>query len=371
MNAAERDRYADQAEYYAENWQQVDPILVAIKRESRDGKGAERIGIDAFITPMNDFKYHFLLSLLGKPSKYRLVPPQHNIVSIDAAVRGGIWFPGVPAHRLFLGLQDQLPLATPRPYDALRLLQIVRAAPAYLGAWPKPGFLDLLPLGLAGEVDEAGFSQLPLGVIRWQGRDFSVLSLDRDILDAASRQLGFVEEDQAVQVRVHVGDLSQAKFGDWLNTMGYERARQISVANARFIGILTQQLHVPPTDALHVAEDLLDARLVCALGGKYEMVSRGDANVWRSTAWADDKDYQRPADYVTPPLDWFRGLDARLVKYPDRLVVRANVNLQRKERTPMFQLPFLGRPDAVPDEHEERDKKQVIPADKVDERRQR
>ena len=342
VTAAERDRYVAQAAYYAENWQHVDPLLIAIKRYALDNRGGERIAFDAFITPMNDFKYRVLMSVLGEPSKHRLVPPRDNVVSIDAALRGGTWFSSVPPHRLFVGVQDHLPLAQPRPTDVLKLLQIARTAPGYLGAWPKPGFLDLLPGGLSGTPDDEGFSMLPFGLTRWQGRGFSVLSLDEKLLAAASRQLGFVEEDEPAQIRVRVSDLSQAKFRGWLNALGYERARQISVANMRFISILTQQLQVPAADARQVAEGLLDAKLVCALGGEYELVQHGGAGIWQSTAWPAEIDYELPADYVTPPLDWFRGLEARLVKFPDRLVIRSYLDMQRKEREPIFELPFFG-----------------------------
>ncbi len=356
VTAAERDRYVAQAAYYAEKWQHVDPVLVAIKRYALDNKGGERIAVDAFITPMDDFKYQVLMSALGEPSRHRLVPPEDSVISIDAAVRGGRWFPNIPPHRLFIGLQDHLPLARPRSTDVLKLLPSLRTAPGYLGAWPKPGFLDLLPFGLSGTTDDEGFSQLPLGLTRWQGRGFSVLSRDEKILTDASRQLGFVEEDEPAQIRVQVRDVSKAKFVGWLNAMGHERARQISVANARFISILTQQLQIPPADARQVAEELLDAKLVCALGGEYELVQQGEARIWRSTAWPESTNFDLPADYMTPPLDWFRGLEARLVKYPDRLVIRGSIDMQRKQREPLFQLPFFG-PSPAPDQGTEQEEK--------------
>ncbi len=342
VSRVEYDRYTRQADYYAKNWKQVDPLLVALKRYQLPGKGGERITVDAFITPMNDVKYQVVMSSLGDPSRHRLVPPEDNLISIDAALRGGILFPAIPPHRLFLAVQDHVPLAEYRPNDVLRLLRIVRTTPGFLGAWPKPGFLDLLPLVRADMPDQDGFSQLPLGLLRWQGRGFSVLSLDQGILTQASQQLGFVEEDDAAQIRVRVGDLSESKFGGWLNAMGYERARQVSVANARFLGIFTQQLKVPRADAKRVAEDVLNAKLVCALGGEYELRPYGETSLWCSTSWPATNDYRVPDDYVTPPLDWFRGLDARLVKYPDRLVIHSHIDMQRQGREPTISLPFFG-----------------------------
>jgi hypothetical protein len=341
VSPAEHERYTAQRTYYEQNWQQMDPLLVALKRYALDSEGRERITIDAFISPLDDTKYDWLLSSLGEPTKYQLVPPTDNIVSVEAAVRGGLLFPGIPAHTLFLGIQDHEPLARYTPDNVLRFLRIARTVPGFLGAWPKPGFLDVLPLSLAGAPDAQGFSQLLLGIWRWQGRGFSMLSMDRTLLQDVSEQVGFVEVDDPAQIRVRVGDLSTAKFGDWLDAMGYERARQVSVGNAQFLGILTQQLGVPPESALDIAQQLLDAQLVCPLGGTYQRTEQGEFAAWQSTAWPAARRDEVPAAYVTPPLDWFRGLDARVVRYPNQLVVHAYMDMQRKDREPVIDLPLF------------------------------
>ena len=93
-----------------------------------------------------------------------------------------------------------------------------------------------------------------------------------------SEQVGFVEVADPAQIRVHIGDLSTARFGDWLDALGYERARQVSVGNAQFLGILTQQLGVLPEAALDVAQQLLDAQLVCPLGGDYQRIESGQCS---------------------------------------------------------------------------------------------
>ena len=108
VSPAERERYAAQRAYYEQNWQQMDPLLVAIKRYALADQNRERITIDAFVSPLNDTKYAWILSSLGEPTKYQLVPPTDNIVSVEAAVRGGLLFPSVPAHTLFLGIQDHV-----------------------------------------------------------------------------------------------------------------------------------------------------------------------------------------------------------------------------------------------------------------------
>ena len=149
------------------------------------------------------------------------------------------------------GSRITLPLQNDPLRDAPRLLQIFRTLPGYLGAWPKPGFLDMLPLNLAGAPATEGMAQLLLGIWRWQGRGFSVLSMDPAILQEVDRQVGFAETDEPAQIRVRVGDLSNAQFRDWLDSWGYSRGQNATTGNARFLAILTQQLGVPQADALH------------------------------------------------------------------------------------------------------------------------
>ncbi len=340
VSEAERQRYLTHARYYAEHWQQVDPVLVALKRFALKGQRNERITIDAFVSPMDDYKYKLAMSMLGDPTPYRFVPPDDNMISIEASLRGGILFPSVPPHRMFLGVQDREPLFQPEPTQSLKLLKVLRSAPGFLGAWPKAGFLDLLPF-TSGNQAADGYTQLPLGLLRWQGRGFSVLAFDKRTVTQASEQVGFVEDAHPAQIRVRVGDLSKAKFRGWLNQMGYERARQVSVANARFMSILTQQLKVPLAESRAVAEHLLNAHFVCALGGKYEIVDQGAGPLWHSTAWPTSSDYTLPEDYVTPPLDWFRGIEGQLVKFPERLVIHGQVDMQRKAQDATIKLPFF------------------------------
>lgn len=344
VSQAEMDRYAAQSAYYAQRWEQMDPLLVAIKRYALDAPRQERITIDAIISPLDDTKYEWYLSLLGEPTQHRLVPPKSNLVSMEASLGGGLLFPGVPPHTLFLGVQD-LPVLRDDPLDeAPRLLQIFRTLPGYLGAWPKPGFLDMLPSRFIGPASAEGISQLLLGIWRWQGRGFSVLSMDPEILQQVDKQIGFEETDDPAQIRVHVGDLSNAQFRSWIDSWGYIHGRHATTANTRLLAIVTQQLGVPPADAMNVAEQLLDAQLVCPLGGEYQLQTDRNATVWKSTAAANESGvYQTPAGYIAPPLAWFRGLDAQVMRYPDRLVLRAHIDMRRKEREPVLdlELPFF------------------------------
>jgi len=342
VTSREQAWYQQRADYYARNWQQLDPIMVAIHRYALDKKGRERLIVDANISPFDETKYSFLGSMLGPPLTRHVVLPDNSIITVEASLRGGILFPSVPAHVMFLGIEDHVPLTNYQSDNILRVLPIIRATPGFLGAWPKPGLLDQLPFNLGGsQPDPNGFSQLLFGVWRWQGSGFSVISVDRDILERTRHQLRLEPAKSPAQVHIHAGDLSHAKFAHWLNSMMYERARQTSVGNARFLNLLSQQLAVPRPDALAIASDLLEANMTCTLGGEYELHDQAGAQLWQSTAWPASRRYTLPDGYQAPLLAWFRGLDASLIKYDNRLIVHAYIDMQRKEGESPAGLPLL------------------------------
>jgi len=339
VSRAELERYQAAGDYYTEHWRQMDPLLVAVKRYALEGPRQERITFDAIISPMDGTKYELYLSLLGKPTQHRLVPPAGSLVLFEASLGGGMLFPAVPPHTLFVGIQDQPPLRD-LPDEAPRLLQTLRTLPGYLGAWPKPGFLDMLPIRFQDSATE-GMAQLLFGIWRWQGRGFSVLAVDPQLLEQISRQIGFEETADPAHLRVHVGDLSTAQFRSWIDHRAYHQAQAASAGNTQFLALLTQQLNVPPADALTIGQQLLDAELVCPLGGQYQLQGEGSSGVWRSTAQQAGDAYVSPDNYAAPALEWFRGLEAEALRTANRLVLRAHVDLQRKERQPAIELPFF------------------------------
>ena len=328
---------------YATSWRRMDPLMVGIKRFAMDQKDRERIVIDGELNPLDESKYGWILSILGPPTFEMVTPAEGDIVNMQASVRGGVISRSIPPHYLFLGIQDVAPLGDLQPTGLLQTFQMIRTTPGYVGSWPKAGFLELLPFNLGGSVpDENGFSRLPLGLWRRQGAGFSVLAFDPQLLADVTPHLRVVESETEAQIRLHVGDLSQAKFRPWVNNLYYTRALQASAGNARLMHQLNQQLHVPMADAKDVAEDLLDATLIDVLGGEYQLVEEiGGSQDWQSTAWANKNLSTIPEDYEAPLLSWFRGADAHLTKLDDRLIARVELDIQRKPREPTFQLPSL------------------------------
>ena len=340
----EAARYEARAALHAQDWRQLDPVLVGITRTALNENGLERVAIDGEIAPLSESKYGWVLAMLGPPTRAMVTPAAGDVINVQASIRGGLLSPNIPPHHMFLGVQDIPALGTRAPQGILQTIRFLQSTPGYLGTWPKAGFLDLLPVGLGGGPPDAyGFSQLLFGLWRRQGAGFSVLSFDYDLLANITPQLRVVDSEQEAQIRVHVSDLSQIKFADWLNATYYHRAWQASAGNTRLMHALNQQMHVPMEDAQEVAEDLLDAELRCTLGGKYELVDEpGKARTWQSTAWPESAPSTIPADYQAPLLAWFRGVDAHLNKTGDKMAAHVELDMQRKPTEGLkFELPLF------------------------------
>ena len=100
---------------------------------------------------------------------------------------------------------------------------------------------------------------------------------------------------------------------------------------------------MPLIDAKSTAEDLLDAKLICPLGGEYQLVEdlNGGLKSWQSTAWAKRNGTAIPEDFEAPLLKWFRGLDAHLAKNGDQIMTRIELDMQRKPTAPKIDIPLF------------------------------
>lgn len=224
----------------------------------------------------------------------------------------------------------------------MQTLNMLRSTPGYIGSWPAAGFLDILPFNLGGsQPDPNGFSKLPFGLWRRQGGGFSVLSFDPQLLANVTPQLRVVDSEIEAQIRLHVEDLSQSKIQPWIRSVYYQRGLTASAGNARFLALLGQQLHVPIDQARKATEELLDAQLLCPLGGEYSLVEdlSGGLQSWQSTAWAKRNASEIPEDFEAPLLKWFRGLDAHLTKSGDQITTRIELDMQRNPTEPKVELP--------------------------------
>jgi hypothetical protein len=173
---------------------------------------------------------------------------------------------------------------------------------------------------------------------------FSVLSFDRSILENCAVHLRSIPAEDFAQGRLRVGDLEKSKLSAWFNTYWFRLAAQTTRGNLMLLDSLQSQLKVPASDSLAVAEELLDAKLQCSLGGRYVL----DSAVWTTTAWPthflmvnsssgspatthvgfDSTKCLPPPEYKAPWLEWFRGANLHLTQLPERLIVVGTLDIE-------------------------------------------
>lgn len=329
--------YAQRKQFCEANWPRMDPLMVSVKRYALDDEQRlERVVIDANISPLEEKKYGWVLSMVGPPTEVAIQSNPDDVIFMQMSLQGGRLWPEVPPHHLFLGVRDAASGETVVPDGFFKTWRFLRKSPGFLGAWPELGLLDKVPF-IPKQPDVNGFTQLPLGLWRWQGDGFSVLSYRQDVLADTAESLDAVPTENPAQIRLRVRDLSASQFAEWVQAMNEERARQTSLGNIRLLHTLTQQLRVPREEALDLAESLLETELVCTVGGEYQLRKHEGLEMWVSTAWYGEDTLDE--DKLAPLLTWFRGLSAELSKPGGEARFHAELDMQRKERESEVKLP--------------------------------
>jgi hypothetical protein len=303
----------------------MDPVMVGLKR--LDSKNdVERLALDIHITPVAQQHYGMLAGFLGAPQATQLAPVEGDLVSLQL-VLGSAW----GGDRLFAGLRNTTPSFTvDRDGEFPRVDE--HTPPAYVGGNRNNSLLRLF--GDGQPFDAEGFSA-PNENSRldfWQRRNdqFHVMSMHRDVLVDVVPQLKYVDAPREAQLRLRVGDLASSKMKDLLNAYAYAHARRISNGNLRFLNTLSNQLGVDPHDARRVAERLLGAKLICPIGGDYELKAPANEYLrWSSTFAPGKKPTRIPDGFTARPLTWFRGLELEFTLQQNELSAHAELQLQR------------------------------------------
>lgn len=356
----EFDAYQDTSHFYATRWQQTDPLMFGIRRfMDQDVPSVENLVVEGYIAPLGREKYGWIARLLGDPVQTEIELPRDDMIHVQVHLSGDTPLGRhSPNHVLFAGIKDLVPPIPGETKGLLATLRVLKSIPGYLGTWPSPGYLDRLPFGLGGgPPDMDGFSRSLFGLWRWQGGGFSIVSFERSIVEQCLSWIRPVPADDYAQGRVIIGDLKNSRVASFFNILSFRRAAQTSRGNLMLLDAMQEQLHIPAQDALAAAEQLLDARLQCPLGGKYEPVTATAAaqpSFWTSTAWntsveKSHHDAIRPSEryigfdpehavpapsYRAPWLDWFRGAHVHLTQLPERLVLIGRVSMERLPTAP-------------------------------------
>lgn len=324
VTRAEAADYRRFAEFLRSHWGRPAPVLARVRRETADA-GRERITVIAEMNPLQKLHFDVLSMLLGDAQARRVAPAPGDLIRAEVVL---------PRQYLFLGLRD----AAAVPPDTANLLGWlpVLLRSAYLGTDAESlGVNRLLPipgplLSLPG-----GERAAPKLFDRRVG-EFHLFALSSPVLDEVAPHL-VRQPAEAAQLRLDVADPSQARFASWINALGYSRTRNTSLGNLLLLHQIEQQLHVAPAGARDLAEQLLDGKLICPLGGAYRLrEDSGRPAEWTTTALTDEFSARPspPAGYQAPPINWLRGLSLRVELLADRLSLHATVEMQMPQNEP-------------------------------------
>ena len=313
--------------HFHSQWGRLDPVVIGVAREAK-GKGLELVVVDARMTPFSKENYQRITEKVGRPDNQRLAPIKGNAGAFEVILT---------EQRIFGGLEDVGPPVSLGNGGLLSAGLLRNFLVGYLGANGPLGPLQILNLGIPQQSDAAGFARSLLDGWRLEYGPFTLFSFQPQVLSAAAPQLRYEEAQREGQLWIDVRDPSNTQITPHLNNLGYARTRQTSRGNLRLLHALSQQLHVRGEDCLDVAETLLDAKLICPLGGKYEYRQNADGlGYWTSTALDNAAEgglftTQAPEGFVSPPLSWFRGLQVDARVDPEALSVHAEVLMQMPE----------------------------------------
>ncbi|MEC9092178.1 MAG: hypothetical protein VX438_05695 [Planctomycetota bacterium] len=333
ITAAELAQLKKQNDLVRQDWKSMVPLVATIKRERLDRKGRERLSFSANVSCLLGKKAEFFTGLLGSPTQYKHGTSPNDIINLHASINGGLLFKNVPPHQIFVCIQDEpTPPITVMPAGFFSWLQLLKGFPGYVGASPKPGFLDIWTPQLA-RPDETGFSYSNLlGVHRMQDGDYSVLSSDKRRLERLKPSLGAIKAETYGQIHVNVGDLSTSQIVPLINTLFYQRALQASLGNIKLLNAMSQQLKVDSLFARSEVEKLIDGKLVCSLEGNYKTLNHPNGRTyWTSDRLPPTNLQEVPKDYSSNLLSWFRGANVTLLAERGQVVVSGHVEMQRKK----------------------------------------
>lgn len=328
VTSAEASAYRRFAEFYREKWGRVDPMIGGLTRHVLSD-GRERLEIDARVSPLAGHLRDFLTDWAGPPDGRRLALVPGDLASAELMLK---------EERLFGGLRDFQPPLEILSRDYLPLRKLRDVLVGYVGFTGEAGLLRFLDLPPRSGTRTEDYSRTPAGVWRRRVGEFTVFSLHSEVLRTVTPKLRFEEGRRPAQLRIRVGDLSNAQITAFLNAWGYRRSRETCLGNLRLMHALDQQLRVPPEDCLEAAEFLLGARLICPLGGQYVCQETVDgSSQWVSTALVDGSGQplapsEMPEGYRAPLLGWFRGLELEATLADDLLSVHAELLTRPPER---------------------------------------
>ena len=315
--------YGQFAQFYQSQCGHLDPILIGVQRKTL-AADRERITLDLRMSPLAKRNYEKLREMVGPPDPQRIAPIASDSLAFEVQL---------PQQKLFGGVQFLAANGDLIQSTALPLLRFRDFLVGYLGTTGELGVLNFLTRPMTPAWDPNGLVPVDIGLQRVQAGPFTLFSFHRETLEAVAPQLRLEPAARPAQFRIRAVDLSDARMAPALNQWGYQRTRQTSLGNLRLLHAVTQQFHVAGPEAKAAAEVLLNAQLICPLGGQYFYRTTPDgAGYWTSTAIEAERNAEggirMPEGYRAPPLEWFRGLNMDATLEPTVLQGHVEVDMQ-------------------------------------------
>jgi hypothetical protein len=370
---------------YNRQWGRIDPVTVTLSKQADlQDEGIHKIGLEILVTPYAKMRYSLLNRHLAGPSQQQLVRSESDLLSVQAAVRSDR---SNKPHLLSIGLRDDA-VAFEIDQGEVQLLGEAENATfaksrGYLAITPPS--LDVLrtlasvllkdqarPIPVVGQLGPARKVPLilpPSTPIVWQvgyyfgwavrnappgaigaAKYLSLIESRDDLMvvseTEALREKVFANSEQErvddpAKIRVRMRSLQDASVEPYIQAYTYLDSRRASAQNSRLLNEWTDWFRLPAEHSRGTVESLLNARIVCPLGGDYSCEDLGGRLVWSGTAWqkASLREINEiPDDWKFPFLDWLRGLDLHFHLGSDTLhaqvglKVRMNVGRTVQER---------------------------------------
>ncbi|MCC7087325.1 MAG: hypothetical protein IT427_20175 [Pirellulales bacterium] len=374
ITPAESQQYEQFSQWLRSKWGQLDPIVAGIRRQPSTMPATEHLVLDALLTPMAVKSFEKLAAMLGPIQMQRIAPIPGDIAAGQIVLSGNFVSNQAPTppgpSRLFGAIRDAepTPAAVPpanAPLGAASQIRIngrplldglpaggplgsliggisqpptALLPPFYFGSYPHGAIFDKLGLGRV-PLDAAGYGRGSLGLWLRRVGSFTFTSSDRALLEIVPPQVKYVDASRPAQAWIQIGDLGGSKPAGTINGIFYQLSKNATIGNLRFLHSLMTQLRVPPPEALAVAEQLTDTKLISSLGGEFQLEQKaGGWPTWVSTVLPADRMRlidglfePAPAGFTAPILQWLRGLSADLALEGRTLSLHAEIEMQMAE----------------------------------------
>ncbi|WP_166829550.1 hypothetical protein [Thalassoroseus pseudoceratinae] len=331
VTKSEVESYKRFTTFYRRIWTRVDPVALAINEAPSDKRGTIRLVFDLYVTPFVAGQYGMLAAFLPKPDDVHVPPPTGSILFLDivSPLFGRLDEESRKDLHLFAGVLDfEVPFTIKNAKVKYPKVDEERL-PGFLGQTKKSGLVQLFVSDRDRDKikrDADGYGQFRKNWIRVWNDDWLAIAPQKAVLEQVTPHLNVQPAARSAQLRLSLGDVSQAKIRAAAEAEAYVQTRRMSADTAMYLHRLMQQLHLEPAEVPEAAKTIHEGHLLDPLGGQLQWVTATEDSPgagWVSTHWPHRS---RFADTAVPPgfsHPFFESLSGGLIE----------LSLNRSERS--------------------------------------